>query len=170
MATYLDDVPLVGAVQALVRPDPSLYDVERVEVSRGPQGTLFGSGSLGGAVRIITKKPEFNKFDASYGVDLGQTGSDSFRQRYNAVVNVPLVDDRLAMRAVGYVRDEDGYIDNVGTGIRNSNSNTLWGGRFYLKAALTDQLTSIASVTHQSSEPKDNFFVDPSLGENKRFT
>src|SRR3546814_5929348 len=73
--------------------DPNLFDVERVEFLRGPQGTLFGSGSLAGAVRIITKKPDLTKFDVAGLADLGLTGSDSFRQRYNAMVNVPLVEE-----------------------------------------------------------------------------
>src|SRR3546814_6080700 len=102
--------------------DPNRLDVGLVEVLRGQQGTLLGSGSLAVAVRIITKKPDLTKFDVAGLADLGLTGSDSFRQRYNAMVNVPLVEDQLALRVVGFYRHEEGYLDNIGTGVHNSRS------------------------------------------------
>ena len=170
VSVYIDDVSVVGAVSAILRPDLRLYDIERVEVLRGPQGTLFGSGSLGGAVRIITKKPEFNEFDGSVLTDLAATDSGSSRQRYNGMINIPLVEDKVALRAVAYYRDEEGYIDNVGRGINDEDSSEDWGGRISLKAALTDQFTAVASILHQDSQPDANSTVDPTLGENKRFT
>src|SRR3546814_6147240 len=66
-------------------------------------------------------KPDLTKFDVAGLADLGLTGSDSFRQRYNAMVNVPLVEDQLALRVVGFYRHEEGYLDNIGTGVHNSN-------------------------------------------------
>src|SRR3546814_6716618 len=101
--------------------DPNRLDVGLVEVLRGPQGTLFGSGSLAGAVRIITKKPDLTKFDVAGLADLGLTGSDSFRQRYNAMVNVPLVEDQLALRVVGFYRHEEGYLDRTSTRLNSRN-------------------------------------------------
>src|SRR3546814_20733305 len=79
--------------------DPNLYDVERVEFLRGPQGTLFGSNSLAGAMRIITKSPDLDDFEASASVDLGLTGSSAVRQRYNAMVNLPIMKDEKIGRA-----------------------------------------------------------------------
>src|SRR3546814_1059029 len=99
------------------------------DVCSSDLGTLFGSGSLAGAVRIITKKPDLTKFDVAGLADLGLTGSDSFRQRYNAMVNVPLVEDQPALRVVGFYRHEEGYLDNIGTGVHNSNTLKDWGGR-----------------------------------------
>ncbi|MCR6643843.1 MAG: TonB-dependent receptor plug domain-containing protein [Terricaulis sp.] len=128
VAIYIDELPISSNGNSTIL-DPSLYDVQRIEFLRGPQGTLFGSGSLAGALRIITNSPDPNAFDASFLADLGMTGSDLLRQRYNGMVNIPLVRDHLGLRIVGFVRDEEGYIDNVGTGVDNANAFESWGGR-----------------------------------------
>src|SRR5690606_33023332 len=93
------------------------------------QGTLFGSNSLAGAMRIITRAPDLDEVQASALVDFGLTGSNSLRQRYNAMINLPIVEDRLAFRAVGYYRNEDGYVDNIGLNRENSNTVEAYGGR-----------------------------------------
>src|SRR5450631_3726414 len=120
VAVYIDDLPIsrIGNTTTL---NPNLYDVERVEFLRGPQGTLFGSGSLSGALRILQNSPNLTTFQASVLVDGGITRSDSWRQRYNGMVNIPLINDVLALRIVGFYRHEDGYLDNVGTRVHNSN-------------------------------------------------
>ncbi len=153
VAVYIDEVPVT--TNGPQTPDLRLFDVERVEVLRGPQGTLFGSGTLAGAIRIITKKADVTGFDAAVSVDYGLTGSDSFRQRYNAMVNVPLVDDKLAVRLVGYYRDEEGYIDNIGIGVENSNTEVSWGGRASLRWQPSDRFTSTFMVMHEDTKPKD---------------
>ena len=130
VAIYIDELPISRTGNTTLL-DPNLYDVERVEFLRGPQGTLFGSGSLAGALRILTKSPDLDRFDASALVDIGLTGSDSVRQRYNAMVNVPLIDGKLGLRAVGYYRDEEGYVDNIETGIDNANTLKNYGGRLF---------------------------------------
>jgi iron complex outermembrane receptor protein len=95
---YVDELPLT-TIGNTVTLDPNLYDVERVEFLRGPQGTLFGSGSLSGALRILTKSPDLTSRDSSALADLGYTpDGKGVRQRYNAMVNVPLVKDELALR------------------------------------------------------------------------
>ncbi|PXA92442.1 TonB-dependent receptor [Nostoc sp. 3335mG] len=167
VAIYVDELPIstIGNTTVI---DPNLFDVERVEFLRGPQGTLFGSGSLSGAMRILTKSPDLDSFDASALVDLGLTGSDSFRQRYNAMVNVPLVTDRLALRAVGFYRHEEGYLDNVGTGVKNSNTLVDYGGRAVLLWRPTDRLSVKLLGSYEYSSPKDSSLTSPSLGRNKR--
>ncbi len=105
---YLDELPL-STIGNTVTLNPNLYDIERVEFLRGPQGTLFGSGSLSGALRILTKSPNLAKYDASALVDIGLTpDGGGIRQRYNGMVNVPLVNDTLGLRVVGYYRNEEG--------------------------------------------------------------
>src|SRR5690606_35720297 len=96
VAVYIDELPISSNGNSTIL-DPSLYDVERVEFLRGPQGTLFGSGSLAGALRILTRAPDPNLFEASFLGDLGARGSGSLRQRYNAMVNIPLAQDALAL-------------------------------------------------------------------------
>jgi outer membrane receptor protein involved in Fe transport len=167
VAIYIDELP-VSTIGNTTVVDPNLFDVERVEFLRGPQGTLFGSGSLSGAMRILQKSPDLNDFDTAVLVDFGLTGSDSFRQRYNAMVNVPLVEDRLAVRAVGFYRHEEGYLDNVGTGEHNSNTLVDYGGRLVLKWQPTDRLSIKLLGSYEYSNPKDSSLTSPSLGRNKR--
>lgn len=167
VAIYIDELP-VSTIGNTTVVDPNLFDVERVEFLRGPQGTLFGSGSLSGAMRILQKSPDLNDFDTSALVDFGLTGSDSFRQRYNAMVNVPLVEDKLALRVVGFYRDEEGYLDNVGTGVKNSNTLIDYGGRATLLWRPTDRLSIKLLGSYEYSNPKDSSLTDPSLGRNKR--
>ncbi len=167
VAIYIDELP-VSTIGNTTVVDPNLFDVERVEFLRGPQGTLFGSGSLSGAMRILQKSPDLNDFDTAALVDFGLTGSDSFRQRYNAMINVPLVEDRLAVRAVGFYRDEEGYLDNVGTGVKNSNTLIDYGGRLILLWKPTDRLSVKLLGSYEYSNPKDSSLTLPSLGRNKR--
>ncbi|HVY85170.1 MAG TPA: TonB-dependent receptor [Caulobacterales bacterium] len=166
---YLDDLPLT-TIGNSVTLDPSLFDVERVEFLRGPQGTLFGSGSLSGALRILTRSPDLSGFDASALVDVGTTpDSNSLRQRYNAMINVPL-SSTFGVRAVGFYRDEEGYIDNLGTGKKNSNALNDWGGRLIALWEPSDRLSVRLMGLYEDSHPDDASLVTPSLGDRKRYS
>ncbi|WP_343517931.1 TonB-dependent receptor [Sphingomonas sp.] len=169
VAVYIDELP-VSTIGNTTVVDPNLFDVERVEFLRGPQGTLFGSGSLSGAMRILTKSPVLGSFDTSALVDLGLTGSDSFRQRYNLMINLPIVSDKLAVRAVGFYRNEEGYLDNVGTGVHNSNTLVDWGGRVVALWKPTDRLSIRLLGSYEDSDPKDSSLTSPSLGREKRIS
>jgi iron complex outermembrane receptor protein len=169
VAVYIDELP-VSTIGNTTVVDPNLFDVERVEFLRGPQGTLFGSGSLSGALRILTRSPDLDEYDVSALADLGLTGSDSFRQRYNLMVNVPLVTDKLAIRAVGFYRDEEGYLDNVGTGVHNSNTLIDLGGRVIALWKPTDRLSIRLLGSYEDSDPKDSSLTSPSLGREKRIS
>ncbi len=167
VAVYIDELPIstIGNTTVL---DPNIYDVERVEFLRGPQGTLFGSGSLSGALRILTKKPDLNEFDVTALVDLGIADGDALRQRYNVMVNAPIVDDTLAVRVVGFYRDEEGWVDNLGTGKNNSNTLIDWGGRFNLLWEPTDRLSVRLLASYEKSNPEDSGLTTPALGWDKR--
>ncbi len=169
VAVYIDELPIstIGNTTVL---DPTLFDVERVEFLRGPQGTLFGSGSLSGAMRILTKSPDLRKFDAAAQTDFGLTGSDSLRQRYNLMLNTPLVEDELALRVVGFYRHEEGYLDNVGTGIHNSNTLESWGGRAILQWKPAEQMSVRLLASREDSNPRDSSMTSPSLGREKRIS
>jgi iron complex outermembrane receptor protein len=113
---YLDDYPLTPPAAALngkVVIDPDLFDVNRVEVLRGPQGTLYGSGSMGGTVKLVTNEPKLNVFEGSVeGIGSGTTGG-GFNRGGNLMLNIPLIDDRLAMRVVLTDKYTDGWIKRV---------------------------------------------------------
>lgn len=164
VAIYIDELPISANGNSTIL-DPTLFDVERVEFLRGPQGTLFGSNSLAGAVRILTKSPDASQFEGKLLVDYGLTGNDSFRKRYNGMINVPLVEDKLAFRAVGFYRHEDGWVDNIGTGRDNANTLESAGGRAMLQWDPTDRLSMRAMVMHENSKPRDSGLVNPDRGE-----
>ncbi|MBA4800505.1 MAG: TonB-dependent receptor [Euryhalocaulis sp.] len=162
VAVYIDELP-ISANGNSTQLDSTLFDVERVEFLRGPQGTLFGSGSLAGAVRIITKSPDLNDFDAQALVDFGLTDGDSFRQRYNGMVNIPLVEDKLALRVVGFYRNEEGWVENIGTGEDNANTLENWGGRAVLLWEPTSKASVRLMALHEKSEPEDSQLINPNL-------
>ena len=169
VAIYIDELPISANGNSTIL-DPNLYDVERVEFLRGPQGTLFGSGSLAGAMRIITKAPNPNRFEASALVDLGYTEMGGLRQRYNGMVNVPIAEDTVAFRAVGYYRNEDGWVDNIGTGIDDANSIEAYGVRAALLIEPTDRFSVKLSVNKEISNPADSSLTNPNLGKFVRRT
>ena len=110
---YLDDYPLTPPAAALVGKvviDPDLYDLNRVEVLRGPQGTLYGSGSMGGTVKLVTNEPELNKFDGSVNAFGSGTVGGGFNRGGNLMLNVPVLNDVLAMRIVATDKYRDGWI------------------------------------------------------------
>jgi len=164
VAIYVDELPISANGNSTIL-DPNLYDVERVEFLRGPQGTLFGSNSLAGAMRIITKSPDLDDFEASASADIGLTGSSSVRQRYNAMINMPIMTDQLGLRVTGYYRNEDGWIDNIGIGIKDSNSLEAYGGRAILLMRPSDRMTVKLLASYENSKPADSALTNPALGK-----
>jgi outer membrane receptor protein involved in Fe transport len=135
---YLDSVPF-AAIKSAIAPDASAYDLQRVEVLRGPQGTLYGASALNGVVRVLTAPADASAFGfkARTSGATTQGGASSFRGDVSA--NIPVVEDKLAVRAVmGYQR-EGGWID---TGFRdNFNSGDIWNIRLRVNAAPTERLS-----------------------------
>jgi len=134
---YLDETPLTAASftqNGKVVIDPNLYDISRVEVLRGPQGTLYGSGSMGGTIKLITNSPNLSKFEMSAdGMVSGTKGADNANNAENLMVNLPIVPGQLALRLVGSVGYTAGWIDRVVTGHDNATdwneplgSTTRW--------------------------------------------
>jgi len=164
VAIYIDELPISANGNSTIL-DPTLFDVERVEFLRGPQGTLFGANSLAGAMRIITKAPNVNDYEVAGLVDLGLTGDDSLRQRYNAMINVPIVDGKLAFRGVGFYRNEEGWVDNIGTGVHNANTLKSYGGRASLLYQPIDALSMRATLIHENSKPEDSGLINPNRGD-----
>jgi outer membrane receptor protein involved in Fe transport len=113
---YLDDVPMTapsGAQNGKVVIDPTLYDLNRIEVLRGPQGTLYGSGSMGGTVKLVTNQPNLTKFEGSVESILSGTDGGGFNHNDNFMLNLPLINDQLALRIVGSEAFTSGWIDRI---------------------------------------------------------
>jgi len=111
---YLDEVPLsppAAAITGKVVIDPDLFDLNRVEVLRGPQGTLYGSGSMGGTIKLVTNQPNLTKYEGNFESILSGTEGGGVNVGGNAMLNVPLVDDKLAVRVVLTDKFNSGWID-----------------------------------------------------------
>lgn len=113
VSVYVDEVPVTDQNDGGTRQIAgALFDLERVEVLKGPQGTLYGEGSVGGTIRYITKEVDLNTFDFKVGGNAAQISeSDDLSTRFNALVNIPLIQDRLGVRLSGYYRDQAGILD-----------------------------------------------------------
>ncbi|WP_417613858.1 TonB-dependent receptor [Parasphingorhabdus sp.] len=157
IGTYLDDIYLSRQNANNL----SLFDVERVEVLRGPQGTLFGRNTTGGAVAVFLKEPE----DRVGGY--GEVGYGSYQQ-YTArgSVDVPLADS-FAVKVSGYFQDDRGYAKNTSTGER-LNYNDGWGVRLGLRGELSENARWTGSYIHTFSDSANltNFDCDPANPSN----
>ncbi len=113
VATYIDGTPVTSALGPDNQISGTLFDIDRVEVLKGPQGTLFGEGSQGGTIRYIYKKPDASKFDTAVNVSYAQmSDSDDNSSRIDAMVNIPL-GDNSAVRVTAWTSETAGYIDNL---------------------------------------------------------
>jgi iron complex outermembrane receptor protein len=113
---YLDDIALTapaGAQNGKVVLSPSLYDVERTEVLRGPQGTIYGSGSMGGTFKLISNQPDLSGFQGSAQSTLSGTEGGGFNHNDNLMLNIPVVQDKLAVRLVATEAYTSGWIDRI---------------------------------------------------------
>jgi iron complex outermembrane recepter protein len=180
---YLDEI-------AVIPVDPMLYDLQRIEVLRGPQGTYFGQASMGGTVRMITNQPNAAAFEAAAEAKFAGTDDGEPSWSLKGMLNMPLIDNVLALRVVGYHELEGGFIDwrqpsllPGGAGndpnnfppfvdewlndldvVEDANDKTITGGRVALRFTPTDRLSITAAYMQQE---KDNDFsqaIDSNLG------
>ncbi|HWS63134.1 MAG TPA: TonB-dependent receptor [Steroidobacteraceae bacterium] len=113
---YYDDVSLTSpsaSNEGKIVISPALYDLNRVEVLRGPQGTLYGSGSMGGTIKVVPNAPNLNVFDASAQVTFSDTDHGGFDHAENAMVNLPFGGGLAAVRIVGSYARDAGWVDRV---------------------------------------------------------
>ena len=176
-AVYLDEQPLT---QFAVNPEPRMVDMQRVEALAGPQGTLYGDSSQSGTLRFITNKPNPTEFEANVDV-MTRFGEDSAPSYdISGMVNLPLMDERFALRLVGFSARDGGFIDNVlgvspqlGT-IDNSsvvkddfNDVEIQGGRIAAKWFVNDEWSVNAAYLYQKTESKGRNTYDPTVGDLK---
>jgi iron complex outermembrane receptor protein len=147
---YIDETPITESFFATL--DPDVYDIDRVEVLRGPQGTLYGSSSMGGTVRIITKKPRIDVYEGAVEGSVADVSHGGVNQRVDGVINVPLVEGKLAFRAsAGYRRDE-GWIDDVVNGDTDVNTIEKSNLRGQLLFEPSPDTTITLGVLHQKED------------------
>lgn len=152
----IDDVP-VGSSSSLTYAGLNATDIdpstlERVEVLRGPQGTLYGAASMGGLLRYVTTPPKFNEFSGRVQADGSSIAKGGDGYGIRGSVNVPLVDDKLAMTLNGFFRHDPGIVDDPGLGKSNVDSADVWGARGSILWQATDAVSLRLSVTHQDTD------------------
>ncbi|KSB88169.1 hypothetical protein AS593_14745 [Caulobacter vibrioides] len=157
---YYDETSVTGPSGTTQDPannaaDLNLFDVERVEVLRGPQGTLYGGGSMGGTIRVIYAKPDSSQFGASIEGQASTTKGGSRGSYLKAMGNIPLIEGKLAARIVAYTEDRPGFVDNVRSGAKNINDSHADGYRAMLGFTPTDDLSLVVTKIHQNSSADD---------------
>jgi iron complex outermembrane recepter protein len=174
---YLDETPVIDSI------DPKIVDIERIEVLRGPQGTLYGARSMGGTVRVITKQPDLNEFSGRLRAQIGTTRRTS-DQNYmvDGAVNLPLVDGKVAARAVAFYQNDAGFFKRriiarpgiapvppsaprvreaaVGTTFKNVGEQETYGAALSIQFKVTDTLTITPRVLHQKTESNGFSYSD----------
>jgi outer membrane receptor protein involved in Fe transport len=178
---YIDDTPLPDSI------DPRILDVDRIEVLRGPQGTLYGARSMGGTVRVLTKAPDFNGFSADVHAGISDTWNTD-RPNYigDAVVNLPLAQDHLSLRLSGFYDQEAGFFkrryctnpatagvtcfplttdSSLTTTVDNVAAANTYGGAAALTWKVTDALTITPRIMMQRADyngfPMSDYLLSP---------
>jgi iron complex outermembrane receptor protein len=163
IAYYLDSVPF-GLIKTSVGPDSNAYDMARVEVLRGPQGTLYGASALNGVVRVLTQDADLNEFEFKGRTSGSSTDGGSGNYRGDAALNVPIVEGKLAARAVVGYESQSGWIDRPNE--KDANDAQLRNYRLKLNAQPVDELSVGLSVWSSRSD-----YGAPSMGlDNGRYS
>ena len=152
-ALYIDEVPVSDPYLSQLTPSFQLFDVNRIEVLLGPQGTLFGAGALGGAVRVITNEPSLQEFAAGVEQTIAFPSVGNLTSTTNGMVNVPLVDDTLALRLVGTYSVDGGYIDNPQLGRTNNNDIHAVMTRAQLLWRMSPRIVVTGMYSYESDRP-----------------
>ncbi len=160
---FINDVPLTDPTFILAIPDIDAFDVNNVTVLRGPQGTLFGSASLGGAINYQAVIPNLTEYQMHVQTTVDSVHGGGTGGAGKIMVNVPLISDVLAVRGVYVYRDDAGYIDNIGTGQTNTNRTTIRGGRLEVTWKPSATTTVNYLYLQQNEDTEDNNYVEPSL-------
>lgn len=156
VSTTVDDTPFGSSSFAgygdRLTPDLDPSNLERVEVLRGPQGTLYGANNLGGLIKYVTATPDPSRTRAAFefgGQSIAHGDSGAFAR---GSVNVPIVADRVAVRVNGFYRQDPGFIDNTLSKVDDANGGRVWGGRVALFARPVDALTiTVQALTQDLS-------------------
>jgi iron complex outermembrane recepter protein len=187
-AFYIDETPISQLDGGTF--SPRYFDIERVEVLRGPQGTLYGASAMGGAVRVITKKPNLSQFEGAVRVEGSTTKLGKENGIVDGAVNIPIINDLLALRVTGFYENQNGWVTNFKpvlsndpaayfdangvpglayTGLVSPNGKRvgreeIYGGRAALRAQPSDAITLTGSYSWQKRNNKGFNSADTAVG------
>ncbi len=182
VAVYVDEVPY-GASTGFARGgqlayDAALFDIERIEVLRGPQGTLYGASTMGGLLKYVTEEPSTTSSGGTARGGASSTERGGINYDGGGSYNVPLVDDKAALRMSAFYTHDDGYIDNVALNRKNVDGADIYGGRadllFTPVEALSVRVTGFAQNIARDGYPLADYTqagvpVDGDLDQRRLF-
>ena len=151
---YIEDVPFNDPYIFRTSPDVAPFDLSRVEILRGPQGVLFGSSSMGGAVRYLFNKPNPKAKEFSALATVSGTGDGGTNHAEHVMANLPL-GATSALRVVLFNRDDAGYVDNTALGLKDANNLRQSGGRVLATFAPTTAMNITMMFVSQSTKTDD---------------
>jgi iron complex outermembrane recepter protein len=178
---YLDDTPLTIGIGNAVQPtnfdmDPALFDLDRVEVLRGPQGSLYGASSFGGTVRYITNQPNLGEEHITTKATVSATEDGGINEGVAGVIDQPIIPGYLAVRAMLFGRNNSGYIDQyptdphnylavlAGPVHKNINTEQTFGGRIAIEAKPIDKFSATLAAYYQRMDLGAPFTFDSPPG------
>ncbi|GAA0318127.1 TonB-dependent receptor [Sphingomonas oligophenolica] len=173
----VSDSPFNGPTQATVSlfldnarisyaspdPDLKLVDIDHVEVLRGPQGTLYGAGALGGIVRIVTAQPDLARWSGSAATEISTVAHGGQGYSIEGTVNAPIVTGRLALRASAWSETMPGWIDDTERNLRDVNRSRRRGARAALAWRVSDDWTITLSGVGQGLDTRDSQYATSGL-------
>ncbi|WP_421729564.1 TonB-dependent receptor domain-containing protein [Brevundimonas sp.] len=166
---YYDETPVTGPAGSAADPGASqpaiaLFDIDRVEILRGPQGTLYGSGSMGGTLRVLLNKPDPTRVQGLIESELSAIEGGDASRSIRGMVNLPL-HHRVAVRLAAYDETKGGFIDNIRFGRSNINGSSVRGGRVAATFEATPDLRLAVTAIRQTTDYDDAIsYWTPSLG------
>lgn len=161
---YLNDVPVRGGASL---PDLGLYDLSRIEVLKGPQGTLYGEGAMGGAIRMVLNSPSLQEWGFKGDITASKTrgGDDNYQLRIAA--GGPIIEDRLGLRVVATGADMSGYVDYVNRDEDNADSEESRSYRTQFTWAATDKFSADLLLMGQANDLNNFHEMDLTIGDLK---
>ncbi|PCI54381.1 MAG: hypothetical protein COB36_10360 [Alphaproteobacteria bacterium] len=169
VAVYLDDVPMTSNSSFTFGGglffDGLLGEIERVELVKGPQGTLFGATAIGGAIRYVSKKPALEEMRGRASTNLSTTKDGGFNQIYNASLSVPLVESKVGLSVAGFYDKNAGYVDLVDTATgalveENADNTEFYGFSGDILIQASDNMEVRLKAMHQKQKYNGLSVVD----------
>jgi iron complex outermembrane recepter protein len=158
---YVEGVPFSDPFGFVGTPDIALFDLRRIELLRGPQGALYGSASLGGAVNYVFNEPDLKDLHSSVLMGVGGMSHGGLGHSMDLMLNAPVKEDVAGIRLVAFGRRDAGYITNLGTGQERANRLRQSGGRIVGLVQPASGVSVTATLLTQRTENDDSFAVSP---------
>jgi iron complex outermembrane recepter protein len=161
---YVDDVPYGSstpfASSAQLALDVGLFDMSRIEVLRGPQGTLYGASTMGGLLKYVTNAPDTTSFGGTVRTGIASTQDGGVSYDASSVVNMPLAQNKAALRVSGFYAHDGGYIDNLALGDDDVDQANMYGGRADFLFAPSERLSIRLTAFAQNIERDGSIATD----------